>query len=38
MEALAILLGIVALILFVFVVQGVKIVRPYERGLVERLG
>src|SRR5687767_852193 len=38
MEALAILLGIVALILFVFVAQGVKIVRPYERGLVERLG
>jgi len=38
MEALAILLGIIALILFVFVAQGVKIVRPYERGLVERLG
>ncbi len=38
MEALAILLGIIALILFVFVAQGVKIVRPHERGLVERLG
>ena len=38
MEELAILLGVVALILFVFVAQGVKIVRPYERGLVERLG
>src|SRR5919112_6639989 len=38
MEALAILLGIIALILFVFVAQGVKIVRPYERGLIERLG
>jgi regulator of protease activity HflC (stomatin/prohibitin superfamily) len=38
MEALAVLLGVVALILFVFVFQGVKIVRPYERGLVERLG
>ncbi|MGH8998668.1 MAG: SPFH domain-containing protein [Acidimicrobiia bacterium] len=38
MEALAILLGVIALILFVFVFQGVKIVRPYERGLIERLG
>jgi regulator of protease activity HflC (stomatin/prohibitin superfamily) len=38
MEALAVLLGVVALILFVFVFQGVKIVRPYERGLIERLG
>ncbi len=38
MEALAILLGIIALLLFVFVAQGVKIIRPYERGLVERLG
>ncbi len=38
MEELAILLFVVALILFVFVAQGVKIVRPYERGLIERLG
>ena len=38
MEALAVLLGIIALILFVFMLQGVKIVRPYERGLIERLG
>src|SRR5688500_984766 len=38
MEALAILLGIIALLLFVFVAQGVRIIRPYERGLVERLG
>lgn len=38
MEELAILLGVVALVLFVFVAQGVKIVRPYERGLIERLG
>ena len=38
MEALAILLGIIALLLVVFVFQGVKIVRPYERGLIERLG
>ena len=38
MEELAILLGVVGLFLFVFVAQGVKIVRPYERGLVERLG
>jgi regulator of protease activity HflC (stomatin/prohibitin superfamily) len=38
MEALAVLLAVIALILFVFVAQGIKIVRPYERGLVERLG
>jgi regulator of protease activity HflC (stomatin/prohibitin superfamily) len=38
MEELAILLFVVALVLFVFVAQGVKIVRPYERGLIERLG
>ena len=38
MEALVGLLVVVALILFVFVAQGIKIVRPYERGLVERLG
>jgi regulator of protease activity HflC (stomatin/prohibitin superfamily) len=38
MTELAILLGVIALVLFVFVAQGVKIVRPYERGLVERLG
>ena len=38
MEALAVLLAVVALILLVFVFQGVKIVRPYERGLIERLG
>jgi Membrane protease subunits, stomatin/prohibitin homologs len=38
MTELAILLFVVALVLFVFVAQGVKIVRPYERGLIERLG
>ncbi|MGH9034925.1 MAG: SPFH domain-containing protein, partial [Acidimicrobiia bacterium] len=38
MTELAILLGVIGLVLFVFVAQGVKIVRPYERGLVERLG
>jgi regulator of protease activity HflC (stomatin/prohibitin superfamily) len=32
------LLVFVAFVLFVFVASGVKIIRPYERGLVERLG
>jgi regulator of protease activity HflC (stomatin/prohibitin superfamily) len=34
----AVLLGIIAVGLFVFVASGVKIIRPYERGIVERLG
>jgi len=33
-----IVLAALALVLFVVVASGVKIIRPYERGLVERLG
>ncbi|MEM9039497.1 MAG: SPFH domain-containing protein [Actinomycetota bacterium] len=38
MSALAIIIGIVALIGLAVLVAAVKIVRPYQRGLVERLG
>ena len=31
-------LGLVALFLFIYVASGVRIVRPYQRGLVEQLG
>ena len=33
-----IVLGAIAVVLFAVIVRGVKIIRPYERGLVERLG
>jgi regulator of protease activity HflC (stomatin/prohibitin superfamily) len=36
--ALVVVLAAIALVLFVIVVSGVKIIRPFERGLVERLG
>jgi len=36
--AFVILLGAVAFVFFAIVVSAVKIIRPYERGLVERLG
>ena len=36
--AFMIVLAAVGFVLFVVVVSGVKIIRPYERGLVERLG
>jgi regulator of protease activity HflC (stomatin/prohibitin superfamily) len=36
--AFVIVLGAFAVLLFAVVVSGVKIIRPYERGLVERLG
>ncbi|HEX2273085.1 MAG TPA: SPFH domain-containing protein [Acidimicrobiales bacterium] len=36
--ALIIVLAAIGFVLFVVVVSGVKIIRPYERGLVERLG
>ncbi len=36
--ALIVVLATLAFVLFVVVVSGVKIIRPYERGLVERLG
>jgi regulator of protease activity HflC (stomatin/prohibitin superfamily) len=35
---IAVLLAIVALFLFVYVASGVRIVRPFQRGLVEQLG
>jgi len=38
MGAIVIVLAALALVLFVIVVSGVKIIRPFERGLVERLG
>ena len=36
--ALVVVLAAIALVLFAVVVSGVKIIRPFERGLVERLG
>ena len=33
-----IVLGVVAFVLFIFVMQAVKIVHPYQRGLIEQLG
>ena len=36
--ALIVVLATLAFVLFVVVLSGVKIIRPYERGLVERLG
>src|SRR5919106_5089113 len=36
--AAVIVLATVALVLFVYVVSGIKLVRPYQRGVVERLG
>jgi regulator of protease activity HflC (stomatin/prohibitin superfamily) len=36
--ALIVVLAAVAVVLFAVVVSGVKIIRPFERGLVERLG
>lgn len=36
--ALIILLAILGFFLFVYVAAGVRIVRPYQRGIVERLG
>jgi regulator of protease activity HflC (stomatin/prohibitin superfamily) len=36
--ALAILLAFIALVLFIGAAAGVRIIRPYQRGLIERLG
>lgn len=36
--AFVVVLAALALVLFAVVLSGVKIIRPYERGLVERLG
>ena len=33
-----ILLAVLAIILFVFIAKGVKIVNPYQKGLIEQLG
>ena len=33
-----VLLAVVAMVVVLFLIAGVKIVRPYERGIVERLG
>ncbi|HEX6236317.1 MAG TPA: SPFH domain-containing protein [Acidimicrobiales bacterium] len=38
MNGPAILMAILAIILFVYVVKGVRLVRPYQRGIVEQLG
>jgi regulator of protease activity HflC (stomatin/prohibitin superfamily) len=37
-QVLFVLVAFVALLVLVVVVSGIKIIRPYERGLVERLG
>lgn len=36
--AFAILLAVIALVLFVGAAAGIRIIRPYQRGLIERLG
>jgi regulator of protease activity HflC (stomatin/prohibitin superfamily) len=36
--ALVVVLAVIAFMLLVFVASGLKIVRPYQRGIVERLG
>jgi regulator of protease activity HflC (stomatin/prohibitin superfamily) len=36
--ALVVIFAFVVIVLFAFAASGVKIIRPYERGLVERLG
>ena len=38
MSAAVILLAIIAFFLFVYVAAGVRIVRPYQRGVIEQLG
>jgi regulator of protease activity HflC (stomatin/prohibitin superfamily) len=38
MTPLVIVLAIVAFFLFIYVASGVRIVRPYQRGIVEQLG
>lgn len=38
MEALAVVLAVLTVVLFIYVASGVKIVRPYQRGIVEQLG
>ena len=38
MSPLVILLAVIAFFLFVYVASGVRIVRPYQRGVIEQLG
>jgi regulator of protease activity HflC (stomatin/prohibitin superfamily) len=38
MGALVIVLAVLAVFLFIYVASGVRIVRPYQRGIVEQLG
>ena len=38
MGAAVIVLGVIAVLLFIYVAAGVNIVRPYQRGIVEQLG
>src|SRR5688572_9731635 len=38
MAALVIVLAVVAVFLFVYVASGVRIVRPFQRGIIEQLG
>lgn len=33
-----VMLGVVAVVLFIIVLKGARIIRPYEKGVVERLG
>jgi regulator of protease activity HflC (stomatin/prohibitin superfamily) len=38
MTALVVFLAVIAAVLFIYVAAGVRIVRPYQKGLVEQLG
>src|SRR5918995_1262023 len=38
MTALVVFLAVIAVVLFIYVAAGVRIVRPYQKGLVEQLG
>ena len=37
MTALVVVLAVLVFVLLVYVLSGLKIVRPYQRGIVERL-
>ncbi len=38
MEPLLVVLGIIVVFVFIYVAAGIKIVQPYERGVIEELG
>ncbi|HAZ17353.1 MAG TPA: SPFH/Band 7/PHB domain protein, partial [Acidimicrobiaceae bacterium] len=38
MIAAVVVLIVIAFVLFVFAAAGIKIVRPYQKGIVEQLG